>query len=300
MKYTCNICEYTTERKYRYDRHLQTEKHSQKTKVLLAARKEKKASSARDSIYKCKWCGKTYNHSSSLARHNTKHHKGTLKVGKYDELREELVEMKREFEKEKSILTQEIRKLKEDNKVPQITNYNFIQQNFGNAPALRALDLDDEEFALFEDEDEFMDRLEHHYNNNMMENYLGDYVIRKYKKENPGDQAMWNTDKTRHNYMIRDMIDEDGPYWCEDASAREIKRRVIRPLLKKIDNLIRKRMNALHENNASGSGSIQKALKRMQKLAAMQTEAKYDNMSQKIIRYITPVFHLDQGILLLE
>lgn len=310
MSYFCKICNYKTDRKYRYERHLGTQKHEQKVSIYEATQKAN-ANLGQSKMYKCKKCGKEYSHRPSLTRHRKKcggnDDLQDSVAGQVNALKEQMNEMMRQFEERENKfeekeqkLVEELKKLKKNNGVPQITNYNFIQQNFGNAPVLKTLDLDAEEFALFEDENEFMDTLEHHYNNGIMDRYLGDYVIRKYKTENPAEQAMWNTDKARNNYLIRDMIDENGPYWCEDASAREIKNRVIRPLLKKIDQLIRKRMKALDSDNQCGKGYLQKALSRMQKLSAMQTEAKYDNMAQKIIRYITPVFHLDQGVLLIE
>lgn len=49
--YTCNPCNYKTDRKFNYKQHLESMKHKEKTE------------------HKCNACGKFYKHDSSLSRH---------------------------------------------------------------------------------------------------------------------------------------------------------------------------------------------------------------------------------------
>ena len=83
MKYTCNLCEFTTPIKTHYDRHLLTEKHITKEELSKVSQKlgeisikvsqnlGKNDESINDVIpsFVCKYCEQTYRHKSSLSKH---------------------------------------------------------------------------------------------------------------------------------------------------------------------------------------------------------------------------------------
>jgi hypothetical protein len=83
MKYTCNLCEFTTPIKTHYDRHLLTEKHITKEELSKVSQKLGEISikviqklGENDEPKKeviptfvCKYCEQTYRHKSSLSKH---------------------------------------------------------------------------------------------------------------------------------------------------------------------------------------------------------------------------------------
>jgi hypothetical protein len=60
--------------------------------------------------------------------------------------------------------------------------------------------------------------------------YLGDIIIKYYKKENPKDQSIWNSDTTRLNYLIRELIDTELTWTCDKAGLK-VNEFIIIPLL---------------------------------------------------------------------
>lgn len=44
-----------------------------------------------------------------------------------------------------------------------------------------------------------------YYKKNKLDKYLGDFIVKHYKKDNPELQAMWNSDTERLNYFIREL-----------------------------------------------------------------------------------------------
>ena len=61
-KYHCECCDYTTSRKSRYDRHINTRKHIMSTNV------NKFGSESSKPIYECE-CGKRYKERTGLFKH---------------------------------------------------------------------------------------------------------------------------------------------------------------------------------------------------------------------------------------
>ena len=86
-KYSCNICSYFTIRKSQYDRHLNTNKHKNISKIL-----KYKSKALRE--YKC-ICGKVYNYDSGYYRHKKTCNKDQLnnQVSLKCELKNILVEI---------------------------------------------------------------------------------------------------------------------------------------------------------------------------------------------------------------
>ena len=63
MEYYCSDCNYSTSRKFSYNKHLNTKKHERKK-----GKKEKE----KEKIYKCENCNKIYKSRTSIWRHKKK------------------------------------------------------------------------------------------------------------------------------------------------------------------------------------------------------------------------------------
>ena len=76
MSFHCELCKYSTVRRYNYDKHIKSEKHILKNKpttsfeeVSLTDAKVSHTVTAVVELLKCKYCEQCYRHKSSLSKH---------------------------------------------------------------------------------------------------------------------------------------------------------------------------------------------------------------------------------------
>ena len=76
MAFHCELCKYSTVRRYNYDKHMKSEKHELKTKTTtLLAEVSLPIAEVSHTIapvaetLKCKYCEQCYRHKSSLSKH---------------------------------------------------------------------------------------------------------------------------------------------------------------------------------------------------------------------------------------
>ena len=76
MSFHCELCKYSTVRRYNYDKHIKSEKHILKNKpttsfeeVILTDAKVSHTVTAVVELLKCKYCEQCYRHKSSLSKH---------------------------------------------------------------------------------------------------------------------------------------------------------------------------------------------------------------------------------------
>ena len=63
-----------------------------------------------------------------------------------------------------------------------------------------------------------------------LDQFLGNFIIKEYKKEDPSQQSFWVTDVSRLTCVIRKAI-EDKNEWYKDKKAYELPRYIISPIL---------------------------------------------------------------------
>jgi hypothetical protein len=69
----------------------------------------------------------------------------------------------------------------------------------------------------------------HHKNNNLCE-YIAEIIVGVYRKPNPNEQTIWNSDESRLVYIIRDVINKENK-WIKDQKGEKIKEYVVKPIL---------------------------------------------------------------------
>lgn len=66
-----------------------------------------------------------------------------------------------------------------------------------------------------------------HYKENVLEKYVSDKIIASYKKNDPQEQSLWNTDAIRFTYILRVQEADGDNYWKSDPQAIEFKKTII-------------------------------------------------------------------------
>jgi len=70
------------------------------------------------------------------------------------------------------------------------------------------------------------------YINNRLISFIVNTVISIHKKENPEDQSIWSTDSSRYNYVIKELLENEGSYWVIDKQGTKSKNYLVEPILK--------------------------------------------------------------------
>ena len=273
MKYQCKLCEYFTENKSNFNKHMKRQDHLPiKTKEIIT--------------YKCS-CGKEFSHASSLSRHK-KTCDGKNVMTEIKELKEQL-----------QSLSQELTEYKQTNKTTTNNNtyisvknhINYIKDNYSSAPPLQKL----EDYSVIED-DQLLDDLIYHLNHSSLDEYLGKVLIKYYKKEDSTEQSIWNSDVSRVTYIIRDLLAGNETIWNHDPKGVKTKEYIIKPLLDHLKYYISDYLDTFTFDNSLTTKQYQKIAEKHINLGTILRYIDTD-LTNDIVKYIAPYFHLNKKYL---
>ena len=319
MIYKCNTCNYKTDNKSNFNKHLKSVKHGKKSdkikgknsKIPITRSDNKKVLSNEEKVYKCTDCGKKYKYASGLSKHK----KGNCdKDGPYKqaiELKHKLDETTKELDyktKELYDLTKKelqdyktllLHVIKNSNNKPNITYNisvrNYVQQYYNNAPPL--LPMKNYEVLEFIDKQEtLMDKLIFHYNHDTLCMFLGDFLVQYYKKDDPSQQSLWNSDATRLTYVIKRYIAKNKSLWIDDIKGVETIKYVITPMLDYINNYVK---DCIKEESDKVIGLTQEEgnniNKNLEILSEITTIINDHLLHDDIIKYIAAYFRMENN-----
>lgn len=245
IKYVCNVCQYETETKGSYLRHELSEKH--KNNLKHAPNLRKKTGSL-----DCVNCGKTFLHKSGLSRHKSSCiHNPLIKTqnnNKYKQMCKDKDKLIEQLRKEIDQITMEKEQIaiEKDNATKMVgtlvihgkcydtpqrepTTSNYLTVVYNSAPALKALQQRNVSDFWKDDEDpelSLVDILSSAYNRNKLIEFIGVTLLAHYKKQDPSEQSVWNTDTERLSYYIKEHVG-----WCVDKKGELAAKLMIDPSL---------------------------------------------------------------------
>ncbi len=227
-KYNCDLCQFHTDRKTDYTRHIKSKKHIEKveeeaknTDVIPKTHPDV------EKTYKCTYCENTFSNSSSLARHKKA-------CSDYSQIAKEGKDKDTEIKRlQKQVETYE--QMLKSFTTPQTINYfNYICSNYPNPPF--AISQKSHVKLLEAKTMTLIEVITMYHNNKKMVNFIGDYIIKMYKKVEPKEQSFWSTDITRLTYIISELCKNNETMWMYDKKGVKIKKIVIEPVLQYVKN----------------------------------------------------------------
>ena len=207
-------------------------------------------------------CGKNYSRKDNLLRHisktgcDTKIAKGKKRRPKQRQ-KELLIQLQKKDEQIKNAkdelvnardeiayLRDELSKLHEKlstNRIGTINNNNNNSINistgqikkllteYSTGPALQTIT---DMSQLFDEDDElFLEDLAYDYRRKILHQTIGDCIVAVYKTADPKQQAIWNTDSSRLNYLIKHVIKQGSGNWIIDKKGLQVTAHIITPVL---------------------------------------------------------------------
>ena len=247
-----------------YSRHMKSKKHFQKNTLdneivnenNLTVPEGSPICPSKNNIIVCKYCNNTFSRSDKLTQH--------LKYCKERfESEIQLKEQIKKLETEKSYVIKQLETEKvnfnRDKKhyIYQAKHYkqlfeeagsivkksinaiSYISNNYKTAPALKTITIDD-----FNDNVPNKNKVAEHilssYRSKTLSKYIGDVIVKVYKKDNPKHQSIWNTDDNRLTYILKEILQNNtkASNWIVDKKGAKTAKYVVKPLLEHIRNLL--------------------------------------------------------------
>jgi len=329
MKFNCIECDYECDAKNNFEKHKKTEKHILKTKKLdvkvfecsrclatfshASSLSRHKSTCNKNAIIQDRSDAKI----NDLMEQIKEYKEELLKINqKCEQLREEKyiaienlrnekdAEIKKLMERlyEQKVL--EVKELKnsaphmsEDvrsytmsshNDETTISAYGYVRKYYKNCPPLKNF----EETALLgEDEMEIAENAIYAYKNKKLPVFVGDVLIKVYKKDDINTQSVWSSDINRLAYLIRTKLNEEVD-WIKDDKGIKTGAHLIIPALNYIRSAVvnfqiqlAKTMNP--ENDL-------KSLKQQELCVLLIKDIDDNILTSQILRYIAPSFKLNK------
>ena len=118
-----------------------------------------------------------------------------------------------------------------------VSALTYIMSNYGSAPTIEMLDIDDLE-NLEQNNKKLIEDVISAHKHKTLDKYLGDSIKTLYKKNNPKDQSVWSTDTSRLTYLIKELMVNNSSNWIIDKKGAKTKEYLIDPLLGHIKTII--------------------------------------------------------------
>lgn len=307
MKYACDQCNYVTYDKSNYNRHLKSQIHTHLNHIEPCTVQE--TDQERPSLLACETCNKSFSCKSSLMRHIKKNCSNSKSLDNIITLKQKLENenLKQKLENYEDLIQQyksinekllEHAKNNKNTKVTNITNnnisvknhINYIKDNYSNAPPLTAL----EDYSIIESNDELINDIIYNHNHKSLDQYLGNFLVKCYKKNNSSQQSIWNSDVSRVTYVIKELLANKKSLWNHDYKGIKTKNYIITPLLKYIKEYICDYIDNYVLDFKKLSARECQAIAERQLILGYVMQYIDTNLSEDIIKYIAPHFHVNK------
>jgi len=337
MNFKCECCNYETDDKSNFNKHVKSSRHLQKRITVVEDIPDDTRQPSDDRIQElpskntCENCGRNFSHSSGYYRH---------KKYRCDKVNDTVIELKKQLleyqasvsaalkaketkETENKYLKRELEIYKKIVKTGKrgdtynISVKNYVQQRYPNAPALKGLpdyaqlryegigdnnsddkpkpnkDTKDNKDKKMNEVDDFVDTLVYHYDNGIIHKYLGDFIVKYYKKDDPAQQSIWSSDTSRLTYVIKELLANNESTWHHDYKGIKTNNYIINPILKYIKIYINEYwMNHLDNFKTKNLNQINKFNHIYRTIYKIKKDMETGTLGNSIIRYIAPHFYM--------
>lgn len=235
-------------------------------------------------------------------------------------LQKEKIEMRENMDNLKTEMEKHIKTLKTENQFQKqlincaggivqksMNTMSYLLLNHNNAPELEAL----KDYSIItRDTETLIKDLIFYHKKGKFDKYIGDFIVKQYKKEDPNLQAIWSSDIERLNYFIRELINnknnnlenksrkqdvDKNINWIIDKKGIRVKKCIIDPLLEYINSIGVKYINEKNgEIPELETNEATVLLGNMQEMALISNGIRNKTLANNINKYIAPHFFLNK------
>lgn len=184
-----------------------------------------------------------------------------------------------------------------------LSTVNYIFKYYDSAPVIekninyhKKLQYDSFNVDNIKDDDKIVEDLLSYYKHKTLIRYLGDIIINIYKKEDPKKQSIWNSDVSRRNYLLRELVGKTAS-WIKDYKGVKITEIIIEPFIEKIRELLVKYLKTPFMNPEHKILEKQVEIRYFNNDLIMDIIRDIDDnkLHMDINKYIAPYFFFDKN-----
>ena len=173
-----------------------------------------------------------------------------------------------------------------------VSTMAYVLKNYKEAPLLEPLK-DYSALHFEQNNTEFVDNLIYEHNHNKLHIYIGDFIIKTYKKENPSQQSIWNSDTSRLTYLVREIITNNNVDWKVDKKGIKTTEFIINPILKYINDQVTDYIQTFDINYSSDSAiSAERKMLKLKAGTEILKSIEDKVLNEAVLKHIAPYFYL--------
>lgn len=127
-----------------------------------------------------------------------------------------------------------------------VSALTYIAMHYKDAPGLTMIEPNEALKLITDDKSndtKVMRTILEKFEDKKLIEYIGDRIIEIYKKDNPNEQSIWNSDSSRLTYIIKEILNNSSANdlescWKVDKKGHKTKKFLIDPLLNKIKKML--------------------------------------------------------------
>lgn len=310
VNYECKMCNYITKNKSNHIKHCNTKKHLEKENNVANKNNQKlidknkfsmtpqghpngTSKSNKEDVYICTYCENIFSRANSLARHSKacyfKQRQESELKNKIKNLNSKVQQYEKDFKYKQDEVNYYKGMLMEAGGLVKksVSALTYSIQNYSNAPSIEPIQVQD--IDSFEDSDKhIVENILSSYKHKTLNKYLGDFILKLYKKDDPKDQSIWNTDDNRLTYLIKELLNNKSSNWIVDKKGIKTTIYLIEPLLEHIKDILiiyQKKYNI--PEIGQSSIELEMILENSKKIIELVNDIDDGLMAKDILKYIS-------------
>ena len=330
MKYNCNICKYSTNERGNWYRHKKSKRHINNeniTNIYIDNEQNMCHNDTKNNINKIEISDENKSLTDLLIKEKDKQINRLLKdkTDQSEKANAQIDYLKSIIEHMKSNTTSS-----SDIAKTSVSSLNYLLTNCKQAPPLKQIEREEaqkilslqynnlksvkdhdnlinsdsetsisikkKKLTIDEKEEMFVKKILLLHSNKKLANYIKDIITPIYKKEDPRNQSMWNTDVSRLNYLIKDIVGKQEN-WISDKKGIKLTKYIINPITSLILEMIEKYIDQqfiITQDITQKITTIEKAGKLHRLAVDLKDSLLSGDINDDICDELCPEFHLDK------
>lgn len=274
--------------------------------------------------YKCENCEKSYSSKKHLQRHKDCTICGSLIKKKENEKNSDVIKLKKQMEE----MSKEIMLLKNnqynkstklvktdetnaiysnnlnsnninsnnDNSTNKTIVLNYVNNTYYNAQPLKMLRENETTEMLKIDHEKYdiIDFIIFYYKKYELHTFLGDIIIKAFKKDDPREQRFWVSSVINLTFIVRQILNKRLE-WKKDMNGTVIVKNIINPILKKVLSMLQEYIVMVKEKSKKSKTIYEIEELNNNSMITLKIIIDINNKSlhKQILKHIAPQFQLN-------